>query len=69
MPRSGTTLVEQIISKHNSVYGTGELFDLEILINQNFDLKHKIKFTYLLLEHHLQFRLVFLHVALILYEH
>ena len=25
MPRSGTTLVEQIISSHNKVYGAGEL--------------------------------------------
>ena len=25
MPRSGTTLVEQIISSHSSVYGGGEL--------------------------------------------
>ena len=25
MPRSGTTLVEQIISSHSQVYGAGEL--------------------------------------------
>ena len=28
MPRSGTTLVEQILSSHNKVYGAGELRDL-----------------------------------------
>jgi Flp pilus assembly protein TadD len=33
MPRSGTTLLEQIISSHNEVYGAGELKNLnEILI-------------------------------------
>jgi Tfp pilus assembly protein PilF len=29
MPRSGTTLVEQIISSHNEVYGAGELIHLK----------------------------------------
>lgn len=33
MPRSGTTLVEQIISSHSQVYGAGELEDLNRLIN------------------------------------
>ena len=28
MPRSGTSLVEQILSSHNDVYGAGELYDL-----------------------------------------
>ena len=28
MPRSGTSLVEQILSSHNKVYGAGELYDL-----------------------------------------
>ena len=33
MPRSGTTLLEQIISSHHQVYGAGELKNLnEILI-------------------------------------
>lgn len=29
MPRSGTSLVEQILSSHNSVFGAGELTDIE----------------------------------------
>ena len=33
MPRSGTSLVEQIISSHNSVYGAGELLNLRKAIN------------------------------------
>ena len=33
MPRSGTTLVEQILSSHPQVYGGGELRDLSILAN------------------------------------
>jgi len=36
MPRSGTTLVEQIISSHKDVYGAGELNYLNKLINKNF---------------------------------
>ena len=32
MPRSGTTLVEQIISSHNAVYGAGELTTLPTII-------------------------------------
>ena len=32
MPRSGTTLVEQILSSHNSVYGAGELEALTKLV-------------------------------------
>jgi tetratricopeptide (TPR) repeat protein len=35
MPRSGTTLVEQIIASHHEVYGAGELDTLTKLINQN----------------------------------
>ena len=34
MPRSGTTLVEQIISSHNEVYGAGELTAIPTLIGQ-----------------------------------
>lgn len=37
MPRSGTSLVEQIISSHTQVYGAGELDYLEILIANNFN--------------------------------
>ncbi|MBU3557625.1 sulfotransferase [Polynucleobacter sp. Ross1-W9] len=32
MPRSGTTLLEQILSSHSSVYGAGELVDLNSAI-------------------------------------
>jgi tetratricopeptide (TPR) repeat protein len=44
MPRSGTTLVEQIIANHKSVYGAGELRDLTQIIKENFLVKGKIKF-------------------------
>lgn len=37
MPRSGTTLVEQIISSHPDVYGAGELEFLANLINKYFN--------------------------------
>ena len=33
MPRSGTTLVEQILASHPSIYGAGELTDLHQCIN------------------------------------
>ena len=36
LPRSGTTLVEQIISNHKQVYGAGELMDLSKIIFDNF---------------------------------
>jgi Flp pilus assembly protein TadD len=36
MPRSGTTLVEQIIASHSKVSGAGELQYLEKAINENF---------------------------------
>ena len=36
MPRSGTSLVEQIISSHSKVYGSGELDFLETLVSKNF---------------------------------
>ena len=35
MPRSGTTLVEQILSAHNNVYGAGELGFLSDAINRH----------------------------------
>jgi tetratricopeptide (TPR) repeat protein len=35
MPRSGTTLTEQIISSHPNVYGAGEIPDLMNIIQQN----------------------------------
>ena len=36
MPRSGTSLVEQIISSHSSVFGGGELPYMDMLIKKNF---------------------------------
>ena len=44
MPRSGTTLVEQIIANHKNVYGAGELRDLTQIIKENFLVNDKIKF-------------------------
>ena len=34
MPRSGTTLIEQILDSHPQVYGCGELPDIELLANR-----------------------------------
>ena len=46
MPRSGTTLVEQIISSHSKVFGAGELFILANIIKDNFfDLENNKKFN------------------------
>ena len=44
MPRSGTTLVEQIISSHSNVFGAGELFILSNIIKDEFftNLKKKL---------------------------
>jgi len=39
MPRSGTTLTEQIISSHKDVYGAGELMFLSDMINEDFYIK------------------------------
>ena len=36
MPRSGTTLVEQIIASHKKVSGAGELIYLQKSIEKNF---------------------------------
>ena len=36
MPRSGTSLVEQIISSHSNVYGSGELPYLKVLVGKHF---------------------------------
>ena len=44
MPRSGTTMVEQIIANHKNVYGAGELRDLTQIIKENFLVNDKIKF-------------------------
>ena len=43
MPRSGTTMVEQIIANHKNVYGAGELKDLTEIIRENFLDNDKIK--------------------------
>jgi len=40
MPRSGTSLVEQILASHSDVFGAGELNELSRLIN-NICIKHK----------------------------
>ena len=45
MPRSGTTLVEQIISSHKNVFGAGELRILANLVKENFFSEGKVKFT------------------------
>jgi hypothetical protein len=44
MPRSGTTIVEQIIANHKNVYGAGELKDLTEIIRENFLVNDKIRF-------------------------
>ena len=41
MPRSGTTLIEQIISTHNEVSGLGETNYLDQIIDKKFDLLDK----------------------------
>ncbi len=43
MPRSGTTLLQQIIAQHPSVAGAGELTDLGRLINEQFGDACKIR--------------------------
>ena len=43
LPRSGTSLVEQIISSHPEVYGAGELDFLESLIKNNFYFDNKLE--------------------------
>jgi len=42
MPRSGTTLVEQIISSHKKVYGAGELPFLSSVVHNNFFNENKL---------------------------
>ena len=44
MPRSGTTLTEQILSSHKNVYGAGELDFLEKLMRINFFKDDQFKF-------------------------
>ncbi len=40
MPRSGTSLVEQILASHSKVHGAGELRDLDVIQFQTFELSH-----------------------------
>ena len=42
MPRSGTSLVEQIISSHSEVYGAGELSYLDQSVRNNFEIQDKM---------------------------
>ena len=44
MPRSGTSLIEQILSSHDEVYGGGELIFLPKIIDNNFLNKENLKF-------------------------
>ena len=44
MPRSGTTLVEQIISNHNKVFGAGEVDYIPDLMNKRFSNTNKSLF-------------------------
>jgi len=48
MPRSGTTLVEQIIASHNKVYGAGELIYLQQTIRKNFEENSKLNINKIL---------------------
>ena len=41
MPRSGTTLVEQILSSHPDVFGAGELDDFKYCIIKNFEINNQ----------------------------
>ncbi len=42
MPRSGTTLVEQIIASHNDVFGAGELIYIQRIINKHLIYEKKL---------------------------
>ena len=44
MTRSGTSLLEQILSSHKKVYGAGELNYVSKFINKNF-MKDEIEFN------------------------
>ena len=45
LPRSGTSLVEQIIASHSKVYGAGELTFLDKIIKENFFNENSILFN------------------------
>ena len=42
MPRSGTSLIEQILSSHKNVYGGGELVFLKKIMEEKFFNKNRI---------------------------
>ncbi len=42
MPRSGTTLVEHILSSHSAVFGAGERFDIERLVDGGNNFKNDL---------------------------
>jgi tetratricopeptide (TPR) repeat protein len=51
MPRSGTTLIEQILSCHSLVHGAGELPDIENIVNTiQFNTKNKLPYPFFLNE-------------------
>ena len=45
MPRSGTTLVEQILASHSSVYGAGELNLMTTAIVKSFPISNDVDYT------------------------
>ena len=45
MPRSGTTLAEQIIASHSSVFGGGELLTLPRVITERFPMQDGVDYT------------------------
>ena len=45
MPRSGTTLAEQIIASHSSVFGGGELLTLSRVIAERFPMRGGVDYT------------------------
>ena len=44
MPRSGTSLVEQILASHPKVFGAGELYFLELLVHNQIKQGRKVEF-------------------------
>jgi len=58
MPRSGTTLVEQIISSHADVYGAGELIYLMREIKRNFIFNDKLDFQKIIESQNSQINLI-----------
>ena len=45
MPRSGTTLAEQILASHNNVFGAGELMTLYKALASRFPLRHGLDYS------------------------